>query len=380
MTVPECEIAFDNTCTWMQTLSSIFTGFKILENRKLLKVKSVSFDRNFRADGRYPDRMVVEVKMSGKTLVYDMSDGYQSIISSELFDSQLDRIDYYFKSSYDPDFAAKLRNREKFQKFGMAYECSCKGNFFEKANLKDTIEKKQYIEALKQCYLLVRRQKVLDYRVFEGNTHFEKYDLLFWSRLWECHITAEGQMKAYKELSPAQAKEIAEKQNEMLRATNQRRIENVVALKEQFGDRFVGGLSDNEVSRKMAPDLITHDPRIETRAAYMDSLKKGYVNILSAGLHGCIGARYGETVAAGRAFLTDPLVYVPPGSFSDGDNYLSYTDSQTLVAQAAYLLENIDEIHRIEENNVAYYNKYIRPDARILRTLEIAFPEQFSGE
>ncbi|HBL40210.1 MAG TPA: hypothetical protein DDY98_01015, partial [Ruminococcaceae bacterium] len=326
MSVPECTIAFDNSCNWMWTLSSIFTGFKLLDEQKLLKVKSVSMDRNFRADGRYPDRMVVEVKMGGKTLVYDMADGYQSINSAEVFDSQLDRVDYYFKSSYDPDFASRLRNREKFQKFGMSYECSCKGNYFEKANLKDALAKKQFVDAAKQLYLLKRRQKVLDYRVFEGSTHFDEYGVLFWSRLWEYDVDVKTMMGFYKELTQTQAQEKVEKEAEMIRQTNRRRIENVRALKEQFGEKFVGGLCDCEASRKMAPDLITHDPRIETREAYMASLKKGYINILSAGLHGCIGARYGETVAAGRVLLTDPLVYTPPGLFADGQNYLTYTD------------------------------------------------------
>ena len=76
----ECHLSFDNTCCWMWTLSSIFVGFKILEEKGLLKVKSVSMDRNFRADGRYPDRMIVELKADGKTIAYDMSDGYQSIL------------------------------------------------------------------------------------------------------------------------------------------------------------------------------------------------------------------------------------------------------------------------------------------------------------
>lgn len=78
----------------MWILSSIFTGFKILEKDGILKVKSVSMDKNFRADGRYPDRMIVELKADGKTIAYDMSDGYQSINIPELFDAQLDRLDY----------------------------------------------------------------------------------------------------------------------------------------------------------------------------------------------------------------------------------------------------------------------------------------------
>ena len=34
-------------------------------------------------------------------------------------------------------------------------------------------------------------------------------------------------------------------------------------------------------------------------------------------------------------------------------------------------------IHKIENENSDFYNKYIRPDVRILNTLKIAFPEYF---
>ena len=196
----ECHLSFDNTCCWMWTLSSIFVGFKILEEKGLLKVKSVSMDRNFRADGRYPDRMIVELKADGKTIAYDMSDGYQSINIPELFDSQLDRIDYYFKSSYDPNFAEKLRNHDKFLPLGIAYECSCDGNYFEKANINDALKNHRYKEFAFQILTKAKRQRLLNYKNFEGNEHFDNYKILFWSRLWNVHTTPEEILKVYSEL------------------------------------------------------------------------------------------------------------------------------------------------------------------------------------
>ena len=79
------------------------------------------------------------------------------------------------------------------------------------------------------------------------------------------------------------------------------------------------------------------------RRKYLDCLKQNYLHVLSVGLHGCTGARYGETFAAGRAFLTDPLAFT----------------------------------HQAEEANHAFYEAFIRPDVRILATLKTAFPDQF---
>lgn len=373
----ECHLSFDNTCCWMWTLSSIFVGFKILEEKGLLKVKSVSMDRNFRADGRYPDRMIVELKADGKTIAYDMSDGYQSINIPELFDSQLDRLDYYFKSSYDPNFAEKLRNHDKFLPLGIAYECSCDGNYFEKANINDALKNHRYKEFAFQILTKAKRQRLLNYKNFEGHEHFDNYKILFWSRLWNVHTTPEEILKVYSELDYDMAKEKAETQNRMFENVNRQRIQCVQVLKKEFGSLFVGGLSDSEESRSLAPELITHDPAIETREEYLASLKKNYINVLSKGLHGCIGARYGETFAAGRAFMTDPLVYAPAGNPQKDINYLEYTDANSLAENMNRLITDVDRIHEIENANNEYYNNYVRPDSRILNTLKIAFPEYF---
>ena len=229
----ECHLSFDNTCCWMWTLSSIFVGFKILEEKGLLKVKSVSMDRNFRADGRYPDRMIVELKADGKTIAYDMSDGYQSINIPELFDSQLDRLDYYFKSSYDPNFAEKLRNHDKFLPLGIAYECSCDGNYFEKANINDALKNHRYKEFVFQILTKAKRQRLLNYKNFEGNEHFDNYKILFWSRLWNVHTTPEEILKVYSELDYDRAKEKAETQNRMFEDVNRQRIQCVQVLKKE---------------------------------------------------------------------------------------------------------------------------------------------------
>ena len=374
----EFTVNFNSRCCLIPSISSTFAAMKALEDNGIIKIKKYNMSSDFADRNLYPHRYVIELKSAEKTLAYDMSDGYQDFDFPEVFDTQLERVDFFFKSSYDEKFASKLKNKEKFHILGMAYGCSYPGNYFEKACIKKAITERNYKQALSYLLKASQLQVKNDFRKLECNNHFESYNLLHWTRLWEYnHLNVEHIMKAYPMLSRKQAENKTEQQLNMLKQINSERIKTVRLLRDAFGGRFVGGLSDNKTSRIEAPDLITDDPRVTTREGYLDSLKKNYIHILSKGVHGCVGARYGETFAAGRALITDPFVYEPAGNLKEGENYLSYTSPDKVVRCAAKLIEDIDTVHRMEDNNFLYYNNYVRPDVRLLNTLKIAFPESF---
>ncbi len=374
----ECTIKFNNCCCNAGAMSSIFVGLKTLEKSETVKIKKIIMDPTFSHRSIYPHRYVIEVIADGKTLAYDMSDGYQDFDFPEVFDKQLDRVDFYFKSSYSPEFAAKLQNKDKFHNMAMAFHCSCNGNPFDTAVTKNTLINKNYKGFLYNLLTMRRTQAKLDYKNFESNNHYDSYNVLFWTRLWDWdHLTVEHIMNAYPSLTRVQAQLKAESQIEMLKQINEERIRSVRLLREAFGDRFTGGLSENPASLREAPDLITTDPAICTREGYLDSLRKNCIHVLSKGLHGCVGARYGETFAAGRALITDPFVYEPVGGLQEGANYLKYTSPEEIVKQAVRLTENIEAVHEMENSNFRYYNEFVRPDVRILNTFKIAFPERF---
>lgn len=374
----EITVNFNNKCCRAPATGSIFAGLKTLEENGIVKVKKYNMSHNFASSENYPNSYVIELIADGKILAYDISDGYQDFDFTQVFDKQLERIDFYFKSSYNPDFAQKLKNKEKFKNLAMSFGCSYPGSYFEKAKIKNAISEKSFKEAAYISLKFSQIQAESDYRKLECNNHYDSYNLLMWTRLWEYqHLTTEHIMNAYPELTPVQAKEKCEQQIEMLKQTNTERIQTVRMLHDAFGDKFVGGLSDNETSRIEAPDLITSDPRVTTREGYLDSLKKNYIHILSKGVHGCIGARYGETFAAGRALITDPFVYETIGKLKEGENYITYTSPEEVLSCATALINDIDTVHRMEDNNFRYYNEFVRPDVRILNTLKIAFPDRF---
>lgn len=374
----EITVNFNNRCCTTPATGSIFAALKTLEEKGTVKIKKYNMSSDFASRDIYPHRYVIELIANGKILTYDISDGYQDFDFPQVFDKQLDRVDCYFKSSYDPVFAQQLKNSEKFKNLAMSFGCSYPGSYFETARFKNAITHKSYKEA---AYLMLKRSQIQsenDYRKLESCNHYDNYKLLHWTRLWEYdHLTIEHIMKAYPMLTPQQAKEKCDFQIDMLKQINRERIQTVRILRETFGDRFVGGLSDNKTSRTEAPDLITNDAKVTTREGYLETLGQNYVHILSRGVHGCIGARYGETFAKARALITDPFVYEPVGNLVKGENYLAYNSPQEVAECAGKLLGNIELIHKMEEKNRRYYSEYVRPDVRILNTLKTALPEYF---
>lgn len=374
----DCVLTMDSSCLWVWSMSSIFVGFRALEKAGLLRIKQTRISHDFLSGGHYPHRQIVELRAGGKILAYDMADGYQDFDIPELFDKQLESIDYYFKSSYSDEYASRLKNRDKFKNFAIAYDCSCPGNPFEALLIRGYLAEKKYKDAAYTLAIRQRRQKNFDYRTFEAHNHFDSYKLLYWSRLWPENLSSpERVLKHYPQLSYEQARKKAKETYDMVCSVNQRRIETARVLKKEFGGLTVGGLGRSDTAAKYAPDLITDDERVLDRRKYLDCLKQNYLHVLSVGLHGCTGARYGETFAAGRAFLTDPLAFTPYGEPKNGVNYFEYTDADSLAETVSRLLADTALIHQAEEANHAFYEAFIRPDVRILATLKTAFPDQF---
>lgn len=75
--------------------------------------------------------------------------------------------------------------------------------------------------------------------------------------------------------------------------------------------------------------------------------------------------------------MTDPFAYLVEGNPQNGINFIEYNDAYSLTNNISKVIDNVEMIHKIENENSDFYNKYIRPDVRILNTLKIAFPEYF---
>lgn len=372
--IPNCTIRF-NTAPGNTHVSQILAGYKMLADRKLLKIKKAIPYSNFRSEGNYEHNSIVEVDFGGKIIAYDMADGYQSIHRKDVFDFQLERLHFYFKRSYYPDFHKNMKNSEKVRPLCLNYLCSCKGNPY------DNYYFSKYSMAELKSYAVHQNNKknnTYDYSIFESNfEEYKNYNLLFLTRIWDSSgISAQGIQATYPYFTESEAKEEAEKWKYSLDVATENRLEYIKGLKSHFGDKIITGVSNDDFSRKVCPELIV-DESLTRRDNYIRMIKKNYVCLTSEGLHHSIGWKFAEYVAAGKAIITEPLYYEVPYGFSEGVNYLTYNSLSSCIERCEYLLDDVGKIHTMEKANREYYSQHLRPDMLVLDSLKIALPEYF---
>ena len=120
----------------------------------------------------------------------------------------------------------------------------------------------------------------------------------------------------------------------------------------------------------MAPDLIV--PReLTERRHYLRAVHASDICIGSTGLHGSIGGKSGEYVAAAKAIVHEAFHYQVTGDFREGVNYLSFRTAQECVDAVGHLVEHPAEIAAMKQANAAYYQQYLRPDRLIANSLAV---------
>ena len=149
---------------------------------------------------------------------------------------------------------------------------------------------------------------------------------------------------------------------------NNSRISAIKACQKEFGKIFCGGLSDDQFARKHAKSLIA-SLSLTNKRSYLELVKSHAICIATTGLHGSIGWKFSEYVAASRAILSEPLVYEAPGGFKKEQNYLEFTSGDELIAGINMLFRNSLALLGMMQENYRYYNNYLRPQNLVLNTL-----------
>lgn len=155
---------------------------------------------------------------------------------------------------------------------------------------------------------------------------------------------------------------------------NRTRIDCIRACQKEFGRKFTGGLIRDSFSIKQAKDLIMPDS-LTNRETFLNSIREHNICIATTGLHGSIGWKLAEYVAASRAILSEPLIYKPTGDFKNDINYLNFDSVDELLNKVYFLLKNRDALIGMMNSNFQYYNNYLRPDKLVLNTLMKIYEE-----
>jgi len=327
-------------------LAQVFTGFALLHSAGEIVLSQECRKQNFLEplkpqhlrDARHAHLLVI-VNGSIK-LYYDCHDSY------EIEESAVRDVDYYFKRSYtqstiDPSL------KEKVCPLGLNYPvfpAECDNFETERLSTFPTQSSPQP----------VFRPTVENIQAVPNK--FTQLRALFITRAWDPADNADRSI---------------EKMVERVQL-NETRARCIELLRQQFGDRFLGGFIHTDYAQNNYQSALLLDERLAAKENYVKLLSRYPVCVATTGLHGSTGWKMGEYVAFSRAIVSEKLNYQVPGDFTLGENYLEFDEPKRCVDEVHRLLSDAALRQRIMKSNHEYYLSFLRPDAMIRRTLNIA--------
>lgn len=288
---------------------------------------------------------VVLAQYRGRTLVYDLWDGYQN---PDGMKTALASADIYFKRSFSPKKNASLfpESVHKMYPLGFNYHLTHKQNPINEPLWKALI--KPLTGRTPERYFLPQ--------VFEAEPKHPAGapKVLFLAQLWEEDEPG----------LPLETK--AERQY-----INRMRTDIMKGLRKEFGENFIGGLVSSPLAQERAPELVL--PREKTeRRAYLNLVHQADICIGTMGLYESIGWKTAEYVAAAKAIVNERLRYQVTGDFEAGKNYLPFSDAKGCIQAVKSLAENEDALYNMKCANREYYLNYLKPEILVQNSLKTA--------
>lgn len=337
-------------------LNLLYDGFE-----KLRKAGMISLSVNRKAGG-FDTKGLFSVLIDNKyEVIYDVQDGFNWIkgkIEDNLahFEKNI-KADFYFKRSFSKRLLDHRLANCMVYPLGFNYTFLPEGKYPVNQPFIETVKDKikAVIEKTPGLSKLYHTKKYFYHYDFEAYPIPDKQNkILFLVRLWDPNDVTLEHLKAERE------------------SINQNRINCIKACREEFGERFTGGLQMNSFAMKHAKELIAPDA-LTGKENYLNLTKQHNICIATTGLHDSIGWKFGEYVAASRAIVTEPLKYELPGNFEEQSNYFVFRNEDDLVNGINYLLKEKDALFEMMNNNFQYYNNYLRSDKLVLNTLLIIY-------
>lgn len=339
-------------------VSRILTGFYLLEKAGIICPEFIDNSSNI---CHVPGRQVVEVRIEGKIIAFDVGDRWA--LYDDIGRNYLDHVDGYFARDYSDtkDIVTPIlfTDNPKVKPFGLYYYATYPGNPMENGHCLSTSER---------IRKWIRKQLKYD-RCFypeyvEGAAEYKTKNLkiLFMTRLWD-----ENELSLPDNPDESTKEYYFFMKNER-REINECRMELIRRLKEKFGSAFIGGIYPDSLANKMCPDLVLPFASVRKKA-YLDRMKKSDICIGSKGLHKSVQWKIGEYVAAARAIVMQKPQYTIPGGFTDGKNYCSFETPDQCLEMVEKLYQNPMAVYQMKKENEVYYQAFVRPDIQILNAL-----------
>jgi hypothetical protein len=119
---------------------------------------------------------------------------------------------------------------------------------------------------------------------------------------------------------------------------NEERINLLLALKGQFGDRFVGGIVPNAYAKDNYPELISPHPA--RQSDYIRWAKSSAIGIYSRGLFGSVAFKMAEFLASSKCIISEPIDNALPGPTEYLSVYRSTEEMHCAMRQTPHLSQD----------------------------------------
>ena len=288
-------------------------------------------------------------------VIYDTQDGLSWINDSEENNLQ------YFQQNYPVNFYFKRSFHSKMLDFKPAgcqvYPLGFNYNVHPDRNLIHLTEKLQ--DKFKYYIKTNSKLKSIFNKRFYYAKDFEYYPIkairdkvLFLTRVW----------------NPLGEDVFSEEEKLLREKINKTRIMCLEACGQEFGDRFTGGLWQDDFSDAHFRHYVL--PISQTnKSTFLKRVREHTICIATTGLYKSIGWKMGEYVAASRAIVSEKLQFEVPGNFKKDQNYFEFENQDQLLEKIDTLLRNKELLIQTMKNNYQYYNNYLKPDILVLNTL-----------
>jgi hypothetical protein len=351
-----------NIFSTSEHISQVVTGFLMLQKKGIidLKIKYISSITN-----NYPFPQLVEVIIDDIVIAYDMADGCWEKTTVEPY---LEKVDFYFKRSFNPEYHHDYLNASRIYPLGFNYHVTTNNNPLDKINI---------ILKLNHCMNNYKKMaNIFTKYIYNYNFYFhvDKFEdtpryslhpsILFLTKIWS----------PYGESGESFVSIEDKIEREYI---NKMRVECVRRLRKEFGNRFIGGLIPSKYTCKNFSEYVVN-PVITNRINFLRLIKNSDICIATMGLYKSNGWKLAEYIAASKAIVTEKLHYAVPGNFSIGVNYLQFNNADECIEQTYKLVNNNDFAFEMKVNNYNYYNSYLRPDSLILNSLIIALKNRWN--
>jgi hypothetical protein len=311
--------------------------------------------RSFRRES-LPVCLEVEAYASGARRLFciDLRDR-----SDQFVTDLLPHCDVYLKRSYyRPDVEKLPEFQHKVMPFGLNFPCRnvssterALGTVAPQYAARLVCAPTDSLRQLSEYFIRIRGFLCLpDVKVFEQHPAKDvDPTIVFQTRVWTQDQT-----------DPDDAEEI-----------NEGRVALVRALREAFGDRFVGGIIPTTYACERYPQDVSEE--VSRRDLYLAMSKRSLIGIYSRGLHHSLAFKLSEYLAAAKCIVTDPFHHELPVPLVDGKNFLSFTTPDECVRRCAELLKDPQLTAAMRRDNYRYYLDEVEPAAHMLRCFERAF-------